>query len=284
MAGGIDWFRWHHGSVTDPKFQLIARRSGQELGNVIAVWAFVLETASAAQERGIAGDLDVEAIDCMLNMPGGATEAILQAMRDRGLLDDHWHVVKWHQRQPKREDDTAAERKRRQREREHELAMAASVTEPESRNVTQCHADVTHGHDRGEERREEITPTPRKRGVTPLCPEGVSETVWSDWLALRKAKRAPVTATVVASAVSEADKAGISLEAFLRVWCARGSQGLEAAWLKPHERASPAVNDEPEWRREQRERTEAFLGPYAKRKDPNVIDMEAPNGVAKIVG
>ncbi len=25
MAGGIDWFRWHHGSVTDPKFQLIAK-------------------------------------------------------------------------------------------------------------------------------------------------------------------------------------------------------------------------------------------------------------------
>lgn len=24
MAGGIDWFRWHHGSVTDPKLQLVA--------------------------------------------------------------------------------------------------------------------------------------------------------------------------------------------------------------------------------------------------------------------
>ena len=24
MAGCIDWFRWHHGSVTDPKFKLIA--------------------------------------------------------------------------------------------------------------------------------------------------------------------------------------------------------------------------------------------------------------------
>jgi len=80
------------------------------------------------------------------------------------------------------------------------------------------------------------TPTPRKRGVAPECPEGVSECVWTDWLALRKAKKAPVTATVIASASEEAAKAGMSLEAFLRLWCARGSQGLQADWLKPHER------------------------------------------------
>lgn len=80
------------------------------------------------------------------------------------------------------------------------------------------------------------TPTPRKRGVAPLCPEGVSESVWADWLALRRAKKAPVTQTVIDSAMAEAQKAGMSLEAFLRVWCARGSQGLQADWLKPNER------------------------------------------------
>ncbi len=47
MAGGIDWFRWHHGSVTDPKFQLVAHRAGVRLGDVMVVWAFVLENASA---------------------------------------------------------------------------------------------------------------------------------------------------------------------------------------------------------------------------------------------
>ena len=29
----------------------------------------------------------------------------------------------------------------------------------------------------------------------------------------------------------------LPLERFLAVWCARGSQGLQAEWLKPHERA-----------------------------------------------
>lgn len=66
-------------------------------------------------------------------------------------------------------------------------------------------------------------------------PDDVPEQVWADWLQLRKTKRAPVTMTVLDGAKSEAAKAGMSLEDFLRVWCRRGSQGLEAAWLKPEE-------------------------------------------------
>jgi hypothetical protein len=78
-----------------------------------------------------------------------------------------------------------------------------------------------------------------KRKRSPLTlpnPGDVDEQVWSDWLQLRKDKRATVTETVVASAREEAAKAGMTFEAFLRVWCARGSQGLQADWLKPHER------------------------------------------------
>lgn len=60
-----------------------------------------------------------------------------------------------------------------------------------------------------------------------------------DWVQLRKSKRATVSLTAVSIARDEAGKAGISLERFLSVWCSRGSQGLEASWLKPHERASP---------------------------------------------
>jgi uncharacterized protein YdaU (DUF1376 family) len=68
------------------------------------------------------------------------------------------------------------------------------------------------------------------------CPSDVGEQVWDDWLALRKAKKAPVTETALKSARKEAEKAGISLNAFLTIWCARGSQGLEASWLKSDEK------------------------------------------------
>jgi hypothetical protein len=50
-------------------------------------------------------------------------------------------------------------------------------------------------------------------------------------LQLRKDKRAAVTETVLAAAREEAAKASMTLEEFLKVWCVRGSQGLQASWL-----------------------------------------------------
>jgi len=70
-------------------------------------------------------------------------------------------------------------------------------------------------------------------------PDDVSQQVWDDWLELRRKKSAPVTATVLAEAKAEAIKAGLAFERFLAIWCARGSQGLQADWLRPHERGSP---------------------------------------------
>lgn len=79
--------------------------------------------------------------------------------------------------------------------------------------------------------------TARKRASpSATAPQDVDPQVWADWLELRKKKRAPVTQTVIQGAQLEANKAGMTLEQFLRVWCRRGSQGLEADWLKPQER------------------------------------------------
>ena len=51
----MHWFRWHHGTVTDPKFGLIAKKAGASVAQVIAIWAYLLEAASAAEERGHPG-------------------------------------------------------------------------------------------------------------------------------------------------------------------------------------------------------------------------------------
>lgn len=83
--------------------------------------------------------------------------------------------------------------------------------------------------------------TARIRALSPVCPDDVDEQTWADWLALRKSKRAPVTETVIRGARAESEKAQMSLQAFLRVWCTRGSQGLQADWLRPDERPSRAI-------------------------------------------
>lgn len=56
------------------------------------------------------------------------------------------------------------------------------------------------------------------------------------WLDLRRKKRAPVSGIVLQGAVKEAALAQLSLEDFLRVWCYRGTQGLQADWIKPQDR------------------------------------------------
>lgn len=70
-------------------------------------------------------------------------------------------------------------------------------------------------------------------------PDDVVEQVWDDWCQLRRQKKATVTVTVLDCAREEAKKADLTLERFLRVWCLRGTQGLEASWLKPEERGKP---------------------------------------------
>ncbi len=85
--------------------------------------------------------------------------------------------------------------------------------------------------------RSEVGKPPRKRDDSPPVerPQEVDEQTWADWLKLRKAKKAPVTITVLDGARTEAAKAGMPLVEFFKVWCSRGSQGLEASWLKPAE-------------------------------------------------
>lgn len=88
-----------------------------------------------------------------------------------------------------------------------------------------------------EKRREEKSIDIKKERATSVaCPPDVDKQIWDDWKQLRKAKKAPVTETVVSSARQEASKANMSFSDFLTVWCARGSQGLQAEWLKPEEK------------------------------------------------
>lgn len=171
MAGGIDWFRWHHGSVTDPKFQLIAKKSGASLPDVLAVWAYVLEQASANETRGNHGEIDSEAVDCMFGFDDGQTEAILNVMQSRGLLVDG-RVSSWDKRQPKRERDTdnSAERTRAYRERQRQQS------DDQQNHVTPCDATEHQKNAREEKSREDSN--------TPLTPQGGTvrfEDFWNAW-------------------------------------------------------------------------------------------------------
>lgn len=122
------------------------------------------------------------------------------------------------------------------------------------------------------------------RATSPARPDDVGEQVWADWLRLRKDKRAPVTDTVVSQARIEAGKAKLSLERFLAIWCARGSQGLQAEWLRDSER-SGGSNGPKSFRERDAEHAAAEVAKWGGgriadrgRRTQETIEMEATHG------
>jgi uncharacterized protein YdaU (DUF1376 family) len=62
-------------------------------------------------------------------------------------------------------------------------------------------------------------------------PDDVFENIWNDFLALRKAKRSPLTKTALDAIEREAEKVPTSLNDALAMCCARGWQGFKAEWV-----------------------------------------------------
>lgn len=63
---------------------------------------------------------------------------------------------------------------------------------------------------------------------------GVIRQVAEDYIELRKSKRAKLTKTAIDRLLSEANKAGFSLNDILTTCCANGWTGFRAEWLRQH--------------------------------------------------
>lgn len=287
VAGGIDWFRWHHGSVNDPKFQLVAKRSRSSVAEVIAVWASLLEAASMAEKRGAAGAIDHEALDCALGLDDGQSVRIVDAIRARNLTHgEDCQITAWEKRQPKRErdDESAADRKRAQRARE--AAAATGVTD----GVTPSHA-TSHGFTpRGEERRvEEITPS--VEGVPRATPGEACKAMREAGMAnvspsnpkLGELLKAGITIAELADAARDSVAAGKPFAYALST--AEGRRRDAATAPLPEARASPAETNHQRISRERMERIVPGIAAKAPGViDENVIEMEVPSVIANCLG
>jgi len=75
----------------------------------------------------------------------------------------------------------------------------------------------------------------REIATVVATPVGVSDSVWQDFVKHRKAKKAPVTQTVIDGIQREATKAGWMLESALAECVIRGWQSFKADWVKDKE-------------------------------------------------
>jgi uncharacterized protein YdaU (DUF1376 family) len=73
---------------------------------------------------------------------------------------------------------------------------------------------------------------PRASATPSLKPQDVDEQVWTDWVKLRKEKKAAITKTALDGIEREAEKAGIGMEDALKACCEFGWQGFNAGWYE----------------------------------------------------
>lgn len=111
----MQWLRLYHDTPNDPKWRLVAVRSGQPVGNVLAVWMSMLVCASEAEQRGTLEGWDDELAAVVLGYTPAAVTSIRSAMQ--GLVLDGAALTGWDKRQ--RNGDGSAERVRQYRERLH---------------------------------------------------------------------------------------------------------------------------------------------------------------------
>jgi len=92
-------------------------------------------------------------------------------------------------------------------------------------------------------------PNIKTKAVAVARPDDVDQKTWDDFLQIRKAKRAPITETALTQIRNQASKAGLTVNQALRICCARGWQGFEAAWVKPDDRKNlqASSNVLPDW-------------------------------------
>lgn len=156
----MEWFRWYHGTVADPKFTVIAKRAQQPRHVVIACWTAILEHASTRSDRGCLEEIDHEEIAASLDLETEQVEAVYQAMVGKGMIVGD-RLKSWEKRQPKREDSTGAERKERWRKKKSEglepsgtHGNACGTQENETERLERARTE----QNRTEERREEEKP------------------------------------------------------------------------------------------------------------------------------
>src|SRR5512139_3945521 len=102
----MDWFRSWHGAPTDNKWLVIGRRANVLPGIVSAIAWALFDHASQTQERGSIASFDVETYAAFSGFDENDVNAVLDAMRAKGIIGPDDQLSAWDKRQPKRDDDS----------------------------------------------------------------------------------------------------------------------------------------------------------------------------------
>ena len=209
------WFRLYSEFAHDPKIQMLSEAMQRRY--VMLMCLRCSETLETLHETEIAFQLRLSEAELIETK---------QLFISKNFIDKHWNLLNWDKRQFVSDSSTMRVAKHRKKKKQESNVSETLQKRPSNAIDTDTYT---------------YTDTDKKqiqsnKATSVACPPDVDQQIWDDWKQLRKAKKAPVTETVVNSARKEASKANMSFSDFLSVWCARGSQGLQADWLKTEEK------------------------------------------------
>lgn len=119
-----------------------------------------------------------------------------------------------------------------------------------------------------------IEPKSKKDSANALTSwPGISDSVFSDFLQIRKAKKQPLTKTAMAGIEREAAKAGLSLLTAVEACCEYGWAGFNAKWYAERNAPARAGPAETTYQRSMREKWETLTGRNSKTKPTEIFDV-----------
>lgn len=204
------WFRMYHEFATDPKIQMLSEAYQRRFVMVLCLRC--CNDDVTLQDEEIAFQLRIS------NEEWSDTKKVFL---DKGLINGDNNPANWDKRQFV--SDSSAERVRRHRAKKSK------------QQKTQCNVTVTPP-DTDTDTDTDIKKTKQKKSALDYScwPSMPSEQVYSDWVEMRKRKKANVTQTVINSFGKElciAAKHGFTVDQCLSECIASNWQGFKAEWL-----------------------------------------------------
>lgn len=206
QAKRLPWFRMYTDFLNDPKMISLAFEDQRHFVGILAL------KSDGALESEVEDSLMDRIVAQRLWIDHGVIRDVKKRLVNAGLIGFDWHPLAWDKRQMNSDkDESNALRQQRYRN--------ALRNGPVTRSDTDTEIDIDKEVDK--KNTKQLPP-----------PDGVSSSVWSDFLLIRKTKKAAVTQTTIDGIARESEKAGMSLNESLSLCCERGWSSFRADWLK----------------------------------------------------
>lgn len=213
-AKRLPWFRMYTDFLNDPKMISLAFEDQRHFVGILAL------KSDGALESTVEDSLMDRIVAQRLWIDHGVIRDVKKRLVNAGLISIDWHPLAWDRRQMNSDkDETNAQRQQRYRDSHKTVKLDANALHNGSVTRIDTEEDTDIDKEVDKKKTKQLPP-----------PEGVSSSVWSDFLQHRKTKKASVTQTAIDGIAREAIKAGVTLNDALAMCCERGWTGFNSEW------------------------------------------------------